>query len=118
MRCGMTLLVVTIMFALVACSESTRSSTASTSTPHTGRAAAADVGPRAPGRREQALRDPSSSDGRADGGGAPPASGLPRPRLASKWEMIARPRISPLVTYSHPPYPSDAATQGQPSYIL
>ena len=119
MRCGTTLLVVTIMFTLVACSESTRSSTASTIDRHAvrnvdrhavdgsdhapARAAAAGIGPRTAGRRPGLRRAgaarPVFVGGRAGGRGAPPASGLPRPRQASRVgrdRAPANPAVAPL----------------------
>jgi soluble lytic murein transglycosylase-like protein len=115
-RCGMTLLVVTISSALVACSALTGSSTASTSTASrptaTQPVAATAVPP--PQRRlasdpvqladdlvadEQALRDPKSPE--------PVLMGAARRQQAAyraigshpEWDAIARPRIPPSLLY-------------------
>jgi Transglycosylase SLT domain len=119
MRRGMTLLVVTITFALVACSESTRSSTASTSTatPRTGATAtpptAATALPPVPPRLasdpaqlasdlvadEQALRDPLSSEAVLIGAARRQQAAYRALGWHPEWDAIARPRIPPSLLY-------------------
>ena len=107
MRCGMTLLVVTIMFALAACSGSTSASTAPTAS--AAHPTAGTALPPAPRRLasdpvqlannlvadEQALRDPTSSE-------ALLAEAAHRQQAAYRalgshpgWDAITRPRIPP-----------------------
>jgi len=107
MRCGIPLLVVTITFALVACSGSTRSSTASTSTAAPARAAATLAPPQ---RRlasdpvqladdliadEQALLDPSSSEAVLVGAARRQQGAYRALGSQPEWDMIVRPRIPP-----------------------
>ncbi|HYB38762.1 MAG TPA: hypothetical protein VEF72_25570, partial [Mycobacterium sp.] len=112
----MTLLVVTITFALVACSESTRSSTASTSTatPRTGATTLPPAQPRLasdpPQPRlasepaqladdlvadEQTLRDPSSSEAVLIGAARRQQAAYRALGGHPEWDAIARPRIPP-----------------------
>jgi soluble lytic murein transglycosylase-like protein len=107
MGCGMTLLVVTITFALVACSQSARSSTAPTSTA-TPSVAAATV---PPAQRqlasepvqlagdlvadEQALRDPSSSEAVLMGAARRQQAAYRALGRHPEWDPIARPQIPP-----------------------
>ena len=119
MRCGTTLVVGTIMFTLVACSESARSSTASTSTATpfatstaTPSTAATTLSPAQPPLAsdpaqlagdlvsdEQALRDTFSSE-------AVLVSAARRQQAAYRalarhpeWDTIARPQIPPSLLY-------------------
>ena len=107
MRCGMTLLVVTMMFALVACSGSARSSTASMSTAMPPTAATALP----PAQRrlasdpvqlagdlvadEQALRDPSSSEAVLMGAARRQQAAYRALGSHPEWDVIVRPRIPP-----------------------
>jgi len=115
MRRGMTLLVVTITFALVACSESTRSSTASTSTatPPTRATATPSTAATtlAPAQRrlasepaqlasdlvadEQTLRDPKSSEAVLIGAARRQQAAYHALGWHPEWDVIARPRIPP-----------------------
>jgi membrane-bound lytic murein transglycosylase B len=106
-RCGMTLLVVTITFALTACSGSTSASTAPTAiaTPPT----AATALPPAPRRLasdpvqladdlvadEQALRDPTSSEALLTGAAHRQQASYRALAEHPGWDAIARPRIPP-----------------------
>ena len=121
MRCGTTLLLVTIMFTLVACSESTRASTASTSTAMpvatstaTPLTAAATLPPAQPRLAsdpaqlagdlvfdEQALRDPFSSEAVLVGAARRQQAAYRALGRHPEWDPIARPRIPPplLETY-------------------
>ena len=107
MRCGMTLLVVTITFALAACSGSTSASTAptATATPPT----AATALPPAPRRLasdpvqladdlvvdEQALRDPTSSEALLTGAAHRQQAAYRALGWHPEWDAITRPRIPP-----------------------
>ena len=107
MRCGMTLLVVTITFALAACSGSTSASTAptATATPPT----AATALPPVPRRLasdpvqladdlvadEQALRDPKSSEAVLIGAARRQQAAYRALGRHPEWDVIARPRIPP-----------------------
>ncbi|MDT5134352.1 MAG: hypothetical protein QOE41_3663 [Mycobacterium sp.] len=106
MRLGMTLLVVTITFALVACSESTRSSTASTSaTPPTGATTLPPAQPRLASdpahlagdlaADEQALRQPLSSEAALMGAARRQQAAYRALGWRSEWDVLARPRIPP-----------------------
>ena len=107
MRCGMTLLVVTITFALAACSGST-----SASTPPTATAAHPTPGtapPPAPRRLasnpvqladdlvadEQALRDPTSSEALLTGAAHRQQGAYRALGCHPEWDAVARPRIPP-----------------------
>lgn len=107
MRCGMTLLVVTITFALAACSGSTSASTAPTATvahPTPGTAP-----PPAPRRLasnpvqladdlvadEQALRDPTSSEVLLTGAAHRQQAAYRALGGHPEWDAITRPRIPP-----------------------
>jgi membrane-bound lytic murein transglycosylase B len=107
MRCGMPLLVVAITFAPVACSQSIRSSTASTSTATPARAAATLPLPQ---RRlasdpvqladdliadEQVLRDPTSSEAVLSGAAHRQQAAYRALGEHPEWDTIARPRIPP-----------------------
>ena len=107
MRCGMTLLVVTITFALAACSGSTSASTAptATATPPT----AATALPPVPRRLasdpvqladdlvadEQTLRDPKSSEAVLIGAARRQQAAYRALGRHPEWDVIARPRIPP-----------------------
>jgi len=107
MRCGMTLLFVTITFALAACSGSTSASTAptATATPPT----AATALPPAPRRLasdpvqladdlvvdEQALRDPTSSEALLTGAAHRQQAAYRALGWHPEWDAITRPRIPP-----------------------
>jgi len=107
MRCGMTLLVVTITFGLVACSGSTSASTVPTATATAPRAATAV--PPAPRRLasdpvqmaddlvadEQALRDPTSSEAVLTGAAHRQQAAYRALGEHPEWDAIARPRIPP-----------------------
>jgi membrane-bound lytic murein transglycosylase B len=107
MRCGMTLLVVTITFGLVACSGSTRASTAPTATAPAPRAATT-VQP-APRRLasdpvqmaddlvadEHALRDSTSSEVVLTGAAHRQQAAYRALAEHPEWNTIARPRIPP-----------------------
>lgn len=115
MRCGTTLLVVTIAFAVVACSESTRLSTASasTATPSatsnaTPSTAATTLQPGQPRLAsdpaqlagdlvadEQALRDPSSSEAVLVGAARRQQAAYRALARHPEWDAIARPLIPP-----------------------
>ena len=115
MRCGTTLLVVTIAFAVVACSESTRLSTASasTTTPSatsnaTPSTAATTLQPGQPRLAsdpaqlagdlvadEQALRDPSSSEAVLVGAARRQQAAYRALARHPEWDAIARPLIPP-----------------------
>ena len=119
MRCGTTLLVVTIMFTLVACSESTRASTASTSTATpvatstaTPLTAAATLPPAQPRLAsdpaqlagdlvadEQALRDPSSSEAVLVGAAHRQQAAYRALASHPEWDAIARAQIPPSLLY-------------------
>ena len=119
MRCGTTLLVVTIAFALVACSESIRSSTALTSTaapPATSTAtpstAATTLPPAQPRLAsdpaqlardlvadEQALRDPSSSETVLVSAARRQQAAYRTLARHPEWDAIARPLIPPSLLY-------------------
>jgi membrane-bound lytic murein transglycosylase B len=103
----MPLLVVTITFALVACSQSTRSPTASTSTATPARAAATLPLPQ---RRlasdpvqladdliadEQVLRDPTSSEAVLRGAAHRQQAAYRALGEHPEWDALARPRIPP-----------------------
>ena len=107
MRCGMTLLFVTITFALAACSGSTSASTApaATASPPT----AATALPPAPRRLasdpmqladdlvvdEQALRDPTSSEALLTGAAHRQQAAYRALGWHPEWDAITRPRIPP-----------------------
>jgi membrane-bound lytic murein transglycosylase B len=105
MRCGMTLLVVTITLALAACSGSTSASTAPTAKPPT----AAPALPPPPRRLasnpvrladdlvadEQALRDPTSSEALLTGAAHRQQAAYRALGCHPEWDAIARPRIPP-----------------------
>jgi soluble lytic murein transglycosylase-like protein len=107
MRCGMTLLVVTITFGLVACSGSTSASTVPTATATAPRAATAV--PPAPRwlasdpvqmaddlvADEQALRDPTSSEAVLTGAAHRQQAAYRALGEHPEWDAIARPRIPP-----------------------
>ena len=107
MRCGMTLLVVTITFGLVACSGSTSASTVPAATATAPRAATAV--PPAPRRLasdpvqmaddlvadEQALRDPTSSEAVLTGAAHRQQAAYRALGEHPEWDAIARPRIPP-----------------------
>jgi membrane-bound lytic murein transglycosylase B len=107
MRCGMTLLVVTITFALTACSGSTSASTAPTATATPPSAATAV--PPAPRRLasdparmaddlvadEQALRDPTSSEALLTGAAHRQQAAYRALAEHPEWAATARPRIPP-----------------------
>ncbi|MGB8504214.1 transglycosylase SLT domain-containing protein [Mycobacterium sp.] len=115
MRCGTTLLVVTIAFAVVACSESTRlsSASASTATPSatsnaTPSTAATTLQPGQPRLAsdpaqlagdlvadEQALRDPSSSEAALVGAARRQQAAYRALARHPEWDAIARPLIPP-----------------------
>jgi membrane-bound lytic murein transglycosylase B len=115
MRCGTALLVVTITFTLVACSESTRSSTASTSTATppttstaTPSAAATTLQPAQPRLAsdparlagdlvadEQALRDPSSSEAVLVGAARRQQAAYRALARHAEWDAVARTQIPP-----------------------
>jgi membrane-bound lytic murein transglycosylase B len=115
MRCGTRLLVVTITFTLVACSESTRSSTASTSTATppttstaTPSAAATTLQPAQPRLAsdparlagdlvadEQALRDPSSSEAVLVGAARRQQAAYRALARHAEWDAVARTQIPP-----------------------
>jgi membrane-bound lytic murein transglycosylase B len=119
MRCGTTLLVVTVTFALVACSQSARSSTAtrSTATPSTTSTAtpsmAAATPPPAQPRLasdpaqlvsdlvtdEQALRNPSSSEDVVVGAARRQQAAYRALARHPEWDAIVRPRIPPSLLY-------------------
>jgi membrane-bound lytic murein transglycosylase B len=123
MRCGTRLLVVTITFTLVACSESTRSSTASTSTATppttstaTPSAAATTLQPAQPRLAsdparlagdlvadEQALRDPSSSEAVLVGAARRQQAAYRALARHAEWEAVARTQIPPSLihVYGH-----------------
>ena len=107
MRCVTTLLVVTLTFAPVACSGSTRSSTASTSTA-TPATAAATLPPEQ--RRlasdpvqladdlvadEQALRDPKSSEALLMRAAHRQQAAYRALGWHPEWDVVARPRVPP-----------------------
>jgi hypothetical protein len=113
-----TLLVVMITFALVACLESTRSSTASTSTalsatsPATQSTAATTLAPAQPRLAsdpsqlaadlvtdEQALRDPSSSEAVLVGAARRQQAAYRVLGRHPEWDAIARPRIPQSLLY-------------------
>jgi membrane-bound lytic murein transglycosylase B len=103
----MALLVVTITFALVACSESTRSLAASTSTttpprgaptlPPAQRRLSSDPAQLAGDlvADEQALRDPSSSDALLTSAARRQQTAYRALGWHPEWDVIARPRIPP-----------------------
>jgi membrane-bound lytic murein transglycosylase B len=107
MRCGMTLLVVTITFALAACSGSTSASTAPTATATPPMAATAL--PPVPRRLasdpvqladdlvadEQALCGPSSSEAVLIGAARRQQAAYRALGRHPEWDVIARPRIPP-----------------------
>jgi len=107
MRCGMTLLVVTITFGLVACSGSTSASTVPTANATAPRAVTAV--PPAPRRLasdpvqmaddlvadEQALRDPTSSEVVLTGAAHRQQAAYRALGEHPEWDAIARPRIPP-----------------------
>ncbi len=107
MRCGMTLLVVTITFGVLACSGSTSASTVPTATATAPRAAAAV--PSTPRRLasepvqmaddlvadEQALRNPTSSEAVLTGAAHRQQAAYRALAEHPEWEAIARPRIPP-----------------------
>jgi membrane-bound lytic murein transglycosylase B len=107
MRCGMTLLVVTITFGLVACSGSTSASTVPRATARPPRAATAV--PPAPRRLasdpvrmaddlvadEQALRDPTSSEALLTGAAHRQQAAYRALAEHPEWDAIARPHIPP-----------------------
>jgi len=107
MRCGMTLLVVTITFALAACSGSTSASTAptATATPPTAAAALPPVPRRLASdpvqladdlvADEQALRDPKSSEAVLMGAAHRQQAAYRALGGHPEWDVIARPRIPP-----------------------
>ena len=119
MRCGTTLLVVLIMFTLVACSESTRASTASTSTAMpvatstaTPLTAAATLPPAQPRLAsdpaqlagdlvldEQALRDPFSSEVVLVGAAHRQQAAYRALASHPEWDAIARAQIPPSLLY-------------------
>jgi hypothetical protein len=106
-RCGITLLVVTITFALAACSGSTSASTAPTPTAKPPTAATAL--PPAPRRLasdpvqladdlvadEQALRDPRSSEALLTGAAHRQQAAYRALGCHPEWDAITRPRIPP-----------------------
>jgi membrane-bound lytic murein transglycosylase B len=107
MRCGMTLLVVTITFGLVACSGSTSASTVPTANATAPRAVTAV--PPAPRRLasdpaqmaddlvadEQALRDPTLSEVVLTGAAHRQQTAYRALGEHPEWDAIARPRIPP-----------------------
>jgi membrane-bound lytic murein transglycosylase B len=107
MRCGMTLLAVTITFALAACSGSTSASTART--PTAKPPAASTALPPAPRRLasdpaqladdlvadEQALRDPTSSETLLTGAAHRQQAAYRALGGHPEWDAITRPRIPP-----------------------
>ncbi|HZC93476.1 MAG TPA: lytic transglycosylase domain-containing protein, partial [Mycobacterium sp.] len=107
MRCGVTLLVVTITFALAACSGSTSASTAPTPTAKSPTAATAL--PPAPRRLasdpvqladdlvadEQALRDPTSSEALLTEAAHRQQAAYRALGCHPGWDAITRPRIPP-----------------------
>jgi soluble lytic murein transglycosylase-like protein len=109
MRCGMTLLVVTITFGLVACSGSTSASTVPTATATAPRAAT--LAPPAPRRLasdpvrmaddlvadEQALRDPTSSEALLTVAAHRQQAAYRAFGCHPEWDAIARPRIPRLL---------------------
>ena len=107
MRCGMTLLVVTIAFTPVACSASTRSSTASTSTATPSTAAATlPPGPRRLSSDpvqlagdlvadDRALHDPKSSEAVRMGAARRQQAAYRALGWHPEWDVIVRPRIPP-----------------------
>ena len=114
MRCSTTLLVVMITFALVACSESTRFSTASTSTAvpfATSTATPSPVATTLPAQPalaadpallaadlsadEQVLRDPSSSEAALRAAALRQQAAYRAVGRHSEWDPIVRPRIPP-----------------------
>jgi soluble lytic murein transglycosylase-like protein len=119
MRCGTTLLVVTITFALVACSEPSRLPTASTSTatpsttstatPSTAATTLAPAQPRLASdpahlagdlvADEQALRDPSSSEVVLLAAARRQQAAYRALGRHPEWDAIARPRIPPSLLY-------------------
>ena len=108
MRCGMTLLVVTITFALAACSGSTSASTAptATATPPTAATALPPVPRRLASSDpvqladdlvadEQALCDPKSSEAVLMGAAGRQQAAYRALGRHPEWDVIARPRIPP-----------------------
>ncbi len=107
MRCAMALLVATMTFTLGACSESARSSTASTSTatPPMGATTLPPAQPRLASdpvhlagdlvADEQALRDPSSSEAVLMGAARRQQAAYRALGWHPQWDVIARPRIPP-----------------------
>ncbi len=114
MRCSTALLVVMITFALVACSESTRLSTASTSTAVSSTTSTATPSPVATtlpaqpppasdpvvlagdlGADEQALRDPSSSEAVLVAAAHRQQAAYRTLGRRPEWDPIVRPRIPP-----------------------
>jgi membrane-bound lytic murein transglycosylase B len=107
MRCGTTLLVVTITFALVGCSGSTISltapmatakpPTAATALPPPPRRLASDPAQLADDlvADEQALRDPSSSEALLTGAARRQQAAYRALGGHPEWDAIARPRIPP-----------------------
>jgi hypothetical protein len=119
MRCGTSLLVVTIMFTSVACSEATRSSTASTltatpfatstATPSTAATTLPPAQPRLASEPaqlagdlivdEQALRDPFSSETVLVGAARRQQAAYRALARHPEWDAIARPKIPPSLLY-------------------
>lgn len=114
-RCGMALLIVTVTFALVACSETTKAATPST--PTATKPVAATTLPPAPRRLasepaqladdlvadEQALRDPRSSEAVLQGAAHRQQAAYRVLGEHRDWDAITHPRIPPslLNVYDH-----------------